>query len=149
MANLRQAVCIVNEAFVRRVLPGVDPIGKPCMLSRRPRLLSNASTHRSEQAYSIVGVVRDSRYANPGGATPPLIYTPFLQGNTGRGQMALHVRVRGSAQGIAQRIRQEVAVVDPTVPIFEVRTLQQEEMNAALSGGASSRSFPAFSGCWR
>jgi ABC-type antimicrobial peptide transport system permease subunit len=61
----------------------------------------------------------------------PLIYTTFLQTNTGRGQMVLHVRVTGNPGAVIQRIREEVAAVDPAVPMFDVHTLE-EEMNAAL-----------------
>jgi hypothetical protein len=61
----------------------------------------------------------------------PLLYTTFLQTNTGRGQMVLHAQVSPSKTAIARRIRQEVAAADPTVPMFDIHTLK-EEMNAAL-----------------
>ena len=37
---LAPLVCIVNESYVSRVYPGVDPIGKPCQRDLRPRLAS-------------------------------------------------------------------------------------------------------------
>jgi predicted permease len=110
-------VCIVNESFVRQVFEGADPIGKPCAMDRRP--------------FAIVGVVQDSRYSNPSGGVRPVIYKTFLQTSTGRGQMVLHVRVAGSPAAAVQRIREQVVAVDPTIPMFDVHTLE-EEMNAAL-----------------
>jgi predicted permease len=122
LADAAPSVCVVNESFARAVYPGVDPIGKPCFVGRR---------RAQPEPYTIVGVVKDSRYANPRGDARPMIYTTFLQTNTGRGQMVLHVRMSGSPAAIVQRIREEVAALDPAMPIFDVHTLA-EEMDAAL-----------------
>jgi predicted lysophospholipase L1 biosynthesis ABC-type transport system permease subunit len=81
--------------------------------------------------YRIVGVVRDARYSDPAQPPQPLIYTTFLQAGTGRGEMALYARVSGDVGETAARVRAEIRRVDPTLPVFEVHTLQ-EEMNAAL-----------------
>jgi ABC-type antimicrobial peptide transport system permease subunit len=79
----------------------------------------------------IVGVVKDSRYTNLKGVTPPVVYQPFLQADTVRGQMILHVRVEGPTDTVAARVRDEVWKTDKNVPQFEVRTLA-EEVEAAL-----------------
>ena len=81
--------------------------------------------------FVIVGVVKNARYGNPNGEVPPLIFTTFAQTNTGRGQMVLFVRVEGQVDSARTGIRQAVAAVDPTVPMFEIHSLE-EEMNAAL-----------------
>jgi ABC-type antimicrobial peptide transport system permease subunit len=60
-----------------------------------------------------------------------MIYQPFFQQNTGRGQMALHVRVSGNSGLVLQRVREELLKIDNTLPLFAVRTLE-EEMDAAL-----------------
>jgi predicted permease len=130
LATGAAAVCIVNASFARQVFAGEDPIGKPCQTARRPRLL-DGPTERVDEPYTIVGVVADSPYNNPRGETQPLVYTTFLQTNTGRGQMVLHVRASGAPGQLVHRIREQVASVDPAAPMFDVRTLQ-EEMNAAL-----------------
>jgi predicted permease len=124
------AVCIVNESFVRQVFPGEEPIGKPCMVARRPSL-SSVPAERPQEPFTIVGVVKDSPYNNAPGARRPLIYTTFLQTNTGRGQMVLHVRVAGSAGDVVPRIREQVASLDPAMPMFDVHTLE-DEMDAAF-----------------
>jgi predicted permease len=126
------AVCIVNESFVRQVFPGENPIGKPCYTGRRARLLSRqTNTPPASENFQIVGVVQDSRYSNPRGEVRPLIYMTFLQTSTGRGQMVLHVRTTGRPGEIVQRIREQVAAIDPAMPMFDVHTLE-EEMGAAL-----------------
>ena len=45
--------------------------------------------------------------------------------------MVLHVRVTGNPAEVVQRIREQVASVDPSMPMFDVHTLE-EEMGAAL-----------------
>lgn len=108
-------VCIVNEAFVRIAFPDDDPIGKTCISVGVPR-----------RAYTIVGVADDSRYTNPRAPVQPVVYTPFLQANTGRGQMILYVRCDGDSQALVARVREEVWKADSSVPQYEVRTLAEE-----------------------
>jgi predicted permease len=126
------AVCIVNEAFVREVLSTQSPLGQPCLRMRRPNVADTLSRPDApSEPYTIVGVVKDSRYTNPKGEIKPVIYTTFLQTSTGRGQMSLHVRVSGNAGNLIPRIREEVWKLDPTLPMLDVHTLE-EEMNGAL-----------------
>jgi predicted permease len=124
-------VCIVNESFVRQVFGSEDPLGKPCFIDRRPRLQVAPTGAPPTVPYQIVAVVQDSRYSNPRGETRPAVYLPFLQTNTGRGQMVLHVQVIGNQGEVLRRIREQVAAVDPAMPMFDVHTLE-EEMHAAL-----------------
>jgi predicted permease len=114
------AVCIVNEAFVRIAYPGEDPIGKTCMSVGLPR-----------RSYTIVGVSDDSRFSNVKTPAQPVVYTTFMQANTGRGQMILYVRTDRDPRAIAARVREEVWKVDSSVPQYEVRTLA-EEVNAVV-----------------
>src|SRR5207249_703358 len=76
---------VVNESFTRMAYPTENPIGKPCLVPARQR-----------RPCQIIGVVKDSRYANIRGDVPAMAYEPFLQTPTGRGQMALHVRIAGA-----------------------------------------------------
>jgi predicted permease len=128
-----QAVCIVNEAFAREFQAAENAIGKPCMTFNRPNPndLNGPRYLPSPEPYTIVGVVQDSRYMNPRGATEPVIYMPFLQTPTGRGQMVLYVRAGGEVRTLLPRIREEIARVDPSLPVMDIHTLE-EEMDAAL-----------------
>jgi predicted permease len=133
LAENSPAVCVVNEAFVRKMFPGESPIGRSCITSSRPSTRDSTGPRyaTAPESYQIIGVVKDSRYGNPRSETEPIVYTTFLQTGTGRGQMVLHVRVAGDAHLILQRIREEVLRVDRTLPSFDVHTLSQE-MDAAL-----------------
>src|SRR5262249_54872586 len=89
---------VVNESFVRPVLQGESPVGKQFQIAGGLR--------------EIIGVVKDSRYSSPRGETPAIAYQPFLQTRTGRGQMALYVRVAGSTGSILPRIREALQNID-------------------------------------
>jgi predicted permease len=110
-------VVVVNETFARQAFGAQPAVGQQLRL--RPQTLE------------IIGVVRDSRYTNLRGETPPIVYQTFLQTNTGRGQMALYVRVAGDARSVLPHVREAVEDIDRDLPLFEVRTLTQE-MDAVL-----------------
>ena len=112
-------VGIVNEAFVREVMNGENPRGK---------LIADSRGGVRE----VIGVVQDSKYANLKSATPPLMYQPFLQTQTGRGQMTLHVRIAADSPDVAARIRQEVQRIDASMPLLALETLAVQ-VDGALS----------------
>jgi predicted permease len=111
-------VGIVNEAFVRQIMRGENPVGK--------RIDAVGGSRE------IIGVVSDSKYASLRTEPPPLIYQPFLQTDTGRGQMTLHVRTAGETPGVVARVREEVQRIDAAMPLFAIHTLD-DQMDAALS----------------
>jgi len=110
-------VAVVNDTFARRMFGKKSAAGQ--------------QFHIGSFAHEIIGVVRDSRYTNFRGETPPTIYKPFLQTHTGRGQMALYVRVTGDPALVLPRLREAVQSTDKSMPLFQVRTLA-EEINAVL-----------------
>lgn len=71
----------------------------------------------------MVGVVKDTRYASLRTPTVPLIFQPFLQTRTGRGQMTLHVRTTGDSASVVAGIREAVQRIDPNMPLFAMQTL--------------------------
>jgi predicted permease len=111
-------VTIVNETFARRAFPGQNPLGKRVLCS---------GTHECE----VIGVVRDVPYSTFKRSPEPTLYTTFLQGPTGRGQMHLVVRFAGNPAAIAAQLRHEIAAMDPQLPAFVLRTLA-EQVDAAL-----------------
>ena len=114
-------VAIVNEAFVREVLNGREPLG----VSHGAGLVMPGRPPQ-QMPFEIVGVVKDSPYPDLHTAPRPMLYQTFLQTRTGRGQMVLHVRVSGDPGGVVGRIREVVQAIDRDVPMFEIRTLESE-----------------------
>ncbi len=115
-------VAVVNQTFATQVLQSANPVGQT---------FRESAGLRGDVQYQIVGVVKDSRYTNFRGAPPPVVFQTFLQTNTGRGQMVLHVRIAGPPAAIVRLLREEVQRIDPALPLFEVRSLA-DEMDAAM-----------------
>jgi predicted permease len=110
-------VAIVNESFARQAFAGAPAVGQH--LKQRNDLVE------------IVGVVRDSRYTSVRDETPPTVYQTFLQTRTGRGQMALYVRLSTAPGAVLSQVRQAVQDIDRNLPLFDIHTLT-EEMGAVL-----------------
>jgi len=110
-------VAVVNETFARQAFAGGPAVGQH--LKQRTDLIE------------IVGVVRDSRYTSVRDDTPPTIYQTFLQTRTGRGQMALYVRLATTPGPVLSQVRQAVQDIDRNLPLFGIHTLA-EEMGAVL-----------------
>jgi predicted permease len=105
-------VAVVSETFGRQAFPGQNPVGQQIQLGRETR--------------EIIGVTKDSHFASLRGEIPAIVYQPFLQTNTGRGQMALYVRVDGSPRAAIPHIRDAVQAVDRHLPMFDIHTLAEE-----------------------
>jgi putative ABC transport system permease protein len=129
LASDAQEAIVVNDAFVRQILHGENPVGRRFAYRARRTPANPAGIPRFRE---VVGVASDSKYSSLREAPAPVIYQPFLQTQTGRGQMTLHVRASREDGAIAARIREEVQRLDPTMPLFPLETLAAQ-MDAALS----------------
>ena len=122
---------IVNQAFVRRYLAGVDPLGVR---------IGEGSYPDVKPEIVIVGVVADFSYRNLREDSEQAFF-PIFEGDDFSG--TFYVKIRGTPDQAFQAIRQVVRQADPEVPILFFRTLDEqvsrslntERMLAALSGG--------------
>ena len=103
-------VTIVNEAFVRRFLAGREPLGRKFDTWGRD--------------WTIVGVVKDSRYHQREGSAEPYFYMPFLQSSNASTGVALHIRTAGAPEAMLPAVRQVFAAIDPTITIFGTTSLE-------------------------
>ena len=127
---------IVNQAFVRELIPGQQPIGK--------RVTSNNVT------YEIVGVVKDAKYENLRKGAPRTLYIPWIeQGNSdwkGRSQPMTYsylARVAGgNPMRLAPLMERAIPQIDSAMRMrfpgtFQDhvdRTLLNERIMATLGG---------------
>jgi predicted permease len=100
---------IVNEAFVRRYLPGAEPIGR--------RLISR------DRAFIIVGVARTTLYDSFGERPTPAMYFSYRDRPSPTGE--IHVHARSGAESLAGDIRRAVREIDPGLVVYDVRTLDE------------------------
>jgi putative ABC transport system permease protein len=104
-------VALVNEAFVRRFLADVDPIGR--------RVSSTAAGGWA----TIVGVVGDVRQSGLENEAVPELYWASRQQASGR--MTLAVRSAGGARPLATAVRAIARELDPDQPLQALLTMEQ------------------------
>lgn len=108
-------VAIVNQAFVKRYLPGAEPLGQR---------LAIGSPDRQRPWTTIVGVVAD--YRNSGATQPvrPEIFVPVRQ-QTEWNQLFVLVRGEGASTSLLPAVRQTVVALDAEQPIYAIQTLEE------------------------
>lgn len=101
---------IVNDAFVSRFLGSAQPIGRRLTCRGRD--------------YTIVGLVRNSTYNAFGEPPMPIIY--FSMRDNPAMAVEIHVRPRrGSEVAVASAVRSTVRHLDPELPLYDIRTLNE------------------------
>ena len=113
-------VAVVNRAFAVRYFGGSSPIGQRFWFG----------TTRDGVPIEIVGMVRDARYADLRSATQPTAYIPLAQDVPGQASFA--VRTSGDPLALAPAVRRAVADIDPSLPLFDVRS-QREQAQQAMA----------------
>jgi putative ABC transport system permease protein len=103
------AVVIVSQAFARRHWPQGSALGK--------RVTTGLGSNEKE----IVGVVGDVKQTSLAVAALPAIYIPAAQ--FPYPAMSVVVRTDGDPGALAAAVRREIAALDPTVAVHDVRTL--------------------------
>jgi putative ABC transport system permease protein len=117
-------VMIVSELLAQRAWPGQDPIGK------RVACCEAGADGTSPSWKVVIGVARDVHDRGAAVAVVPEFYLPTAQ--TPRNgwdwierTMSLVVRTSQDPATLASPVRQAIGRVDPTLPLFAVRTLDQ------------------------
>jgi predicted permease len=124
-------VVVVNRAFAARFFPGERALGRviePGATSDQDPPDGTARLRR------IVGIVGDIRQSPVGAEPEPLYYLPYLQMPWMVPPMI--VRTLGDTMSVEASLRHAVATVDRTVPVYDVRTLED-----VLASGVSGPRF--------
>jgi len=101
---------IVNTEFVRRVIGNGETIGR--------RLATRGDT------YTIAGVVDTTVSESFGEPPTPVIYLSYRDRPSARGE--IHLRTRAGAEALlAPEIERAVRDLDPSLPVYDVRTLAE------------------------
>jgi putative ABC transport system permease protein len=128
----KQPVAIVDESTTRTYWPDRDPIGRRLGI-RSPRGTANPPW------CTVVGVIKDIKSDGLDQSGAPHIYQPIYQFRGPRSvSLSVTVRTSLSATNLEPQIRSAIQAVDPDLPIFNVRT-----MNEVIDGSLASRRFSA------
>jgi predicted permease len=115
-AQKSAGVVIVNETLAQQFWPGENPIGK--------RLHSGNSS-----VLEVVGVAKNGKYQSLGEIPGLIVYYPLEQ--VYEPNAALVVRTDLDPNAAIASVRSEVRNLDPTLPVYEAKTLH-DHMRLAL-----------------
>ena len=129
-AGKKFTVAIVNQKFAKHYFGERNPLGRHIAFGDRPKALN----------IEIIGVVEDALYEGPREGVHRQVFVPFYQGDYPAG-VAFYIRTSVPSITMFSTVRSKLRELDPTMPIFQMKTLENqlddtlstERMIAALS----------------
>jgi putative ABC transport system permease protein len=127
-------VAIVNEAFVRQLLPGQNPIGTRIDWTR---------SSEPHEWMTIIGVAGDVKHSGLNQAVDPAVYAPFSQNDEAwRKFMTLVIRSRVPVASLVEDVKKQVWSMDSQIPVSDVQSMNdllavsvaQQRFNMLLLG---------------
>jgi len=108
-------VAIVNEAFVRQLLPGQNPIG------------TRIDWTRSSEPHvwmTIIGVAGDVKHSGLNQPVDPAVYAPFSQNDEAwRKFMTLVIRSRVPVASLVEDVKKQVWSMDSQIPVSGIQSM--------------------------
>jgi predicted permease len=105
-----QPVAVVNQSFADRYWPNQTPLGKRIV------------TDIADKTFLVVGVTRNSSFANLNAEPGPFLYLPLYQ--LYRPAMTVHLRVSGDPLASAAAVEKTIHELNADLPLFDVNTLK-------------------------
>jgi len=106
-------IALIDDALARRYFADRDPVGR--RIKRGPR----ASNAPWTTIVGVVGNIKTDGFDKP---DQPHLYLPILQ-SPGYA-MAVYLRTDANPTSLTQSLREQVRAVDPNLPIFGERTME-------------------------
>jgi predicted permease len=125
----KQEVAIIDETTARRYWSGIDPVGRRLRLGGNPSL----------PWVIVVGIVKDMKQDGLDTDGVPHIFRPIYQELGPRSKaMSVVARTPLPASLLESQIRKEIQTLDPALPVFNVRS-----MNDLMDASIAPRRFSA------
>jgi len=127
-------VAIVNETFVRQLLPGLDPIGTR---------IDWARSNEPHEWMTIIGVAGEVKHSGLNQPVDPAVYSPFSQNDEAwRKWMTLVIRTRVPVAGLVENVKKQVWSLDSQIPVSSIQSMDdllavsvaEERFNMLLLG---------------
>jgi predicted permease len=112
-----QRVVILNQRMAQMLWPGESAVGKRIFIGSDSR-----------DAWEVVGVVKTGKYRTLAEDPRPVFYYALSQRRPG--SMALVMRGSVDPRSLVSAIRSEVQALDPRVPMFGVKTMDDHKTYA-------------------
>ena len=107
---------IINEKFAKKYFAGRNPIGLH---------LGFGSNPDTKTDMEIIGIVKDVKYTNLRAEIPEQAFVPYL-GSRQLGDMTVYLRTGLDPKRLMPEIRRRVKVLDPNIPIYGLRTTEEQ-----------------------
>lgn len=104
-------VVVVNETFVKKLLPNTNPLGHRVGGFDDPK-----------QAFTIVGVAKDSKYRSVDEAPRAMAYFPYTQMKGVPANMQVELRAQGDPLAMLPAVERAVHGIDPNLPLEKPMT---------------------------
>jgi putative ABC transport system permease protein len=123
-------VVVINERLGSALWPGEDAVGKR---------LSTWSARDNPEWREVVGVVRDARTLGQSAPVPMELFLPYTHAPAGawnayQRSMAIVVSPNENwPESYVPQVRAALREVDPTIPLYEVRTLESVVLAATAN----------------
>ncbi len=113
-------VIVISGALARAAFGDADPIGQ--------RIYCCEGGPGNLMWKTVIGVVGDVRPLGPAQPVGPEFYLPLMQApeSLWTGTMSIVARAKdGESSNLAEVIRGAVSVVDPTLPVYDIRSMDE------------------------
>jgi putative ABC transport system permease protein len=127
-------VAVINEAVARKFFFGRDPVGRRIGLSGP----------ESQEAVTVVGVVRDAKYGSLREETREVVYLPIAQQHGGPPWINFEVKAQGATGAVIPAVTAAIAEVNPRVSL--AYTTLSAQVNSSLARERLLATLSAFFG---
>jgi predicted permease len=118
--NFVPTTIIINQTFAKKYFAGRDPIGRHIGFGINPG---------TRLDMEIIGVVKDIKYTNLRAEIPEQAFVPYLASRYVSG-MTVYVRTAYDPTQVFDSVRGKVRELDPNIPIYAMRTTEQQLNNS-------------------
>jgi len=119
--NRQNATIILNQTMTDRLFPNQDPIGR--------------TVYAGKTAYTVVGVVRNSKSRTVGEAPRSCAYF-FLDTTPGKNfnlsGISVLVKTAVDPRQLEHPVREQIALLDPNLAVFNIETMQEQFRQALV-----------------
>ena len=127
-------VAIVNESYAKQYFGDRSPIGRHIGFGINPG---------TKTPIEIIGVVKDAKYTGVRDDIPRTVYFAFLESDFAGGSV-MYVRTSNRPDTAFASIRQAARGLDANIPVFNLRTLDQQIDQSLLNDRLTATLSTAF-----
>jgi len=124
----KPGVAIIDETTARRYWPAANPLGRRVQLGRQG--------FNPAVWVKVVGIVQDVKHDGLDRDGIPHVYQPVYQARSRRVNFVMRTSL--PAETLERQIRQEIQSIDPALPVFDIRP-----MDEVVSASLATRQFSA------